>query len=282
MHNYESTNVCFPSAGSTTLNSVYAFSMQARLLPYTEQTNLQQLVDFTQPTLATSPTLSIHPASLTAAQTVVGLFLCPSDGQNPRFSGYEGPNVVGTNYVANFGTGTQTYYDPAFVSDGVFWMPSQCRIADLTDGTSSTLAMSECLLGPGVNYSGSIGGVPHPFRHTANVSAGRSRILGGVSPTLADGDCLSATTWDGSRGSPWIWGQASATLFNTYLTPNNVVPDTFAHNRGWFSARSNHPGGVNSLFCDGHVQFIKNSVDLAIWRALSTRGGGEVVSSNSY
>jgi prepilin-type processing-associated H-X9-DG protein len=105
---------------------------------------------------------------------------------------------------------------------------------------------------------------------------------GGVTPTLTDADAASATTWDGSRGSPWLWGQASATLFNTYLTPNNVVPDTFAHNRGWFAARSNHPGGVNALFCDGHVQFVKNSVNVATWRALSTRNSGEVISSDAY
>jgi prepilin-type processing-associated H-X9-DG protein len=50
----------------------------------------------------------------------------------------------------------------------------------------------------------------------------------------------------------------------------------------WFGSRSRHPGGVNSVMCDGHVQFIKNSINLNIWRALSTTTGGEIVSSDSY
>lgn len=285
MHNYENSNQCFPSAGSTTANSVYAFSMQARLLPYVEQAALQGLVDFNQPVLQVGMPLSIHPASITAARTVVNTFLCPSDGQNPRFSGYIGTDVIGTNYVANFGTGLQTYYDPAFVSDGVFWMPHQCRIAELTDGTSATVAMSECLLGAGADSTGPLASVPKPFRRAANASAGRSRTLaspGGVVPTLTVADAPAATSWRGDRGSPWIWGQASATLFNAYLAPNAAVPDTFSHNRGWFAARSNHPGGVNALFCDGHIQFIKDSVNIATWRGLATRNGGEVLSSDAF
>ena len=45
---------------------------------------------------------------------------------------------------------------------------------------------------------------------------------------------------------------------------------------------SYHPGGVNLLFGDGSVHFIKDSVALNIWRALSTRNGGEVISSDQY
>ncbi|MDG3008326.1 DUF1559 family PulG-like putative transporter [Paludisphaera mucosa] len=285
MHNYENSNQCFPSAGSTAANSVYAFSMQARLLPHLEQAALQGLVDFNQPVLQVGSPLSIHPASMTAARTIVGTFLCPSDGQSPRYSGYVGSDVVGANYVANFGTGLQTYYDPAFVSDGVFWMPHQCRLAELTDGTSNTIAMSECLLGVGTDRTGPASSISRPYRFAANASTGRSRTLaspGGVSPTLTDADALSATSWRADRGSPWIWGQASATLFNAYLPPNAVVPDTFSHNRGWFAARSNHPGGVNALFCDGHVQFVNDSVNLATWRGLATRSGGEVLSADSF
>ena len=70
MHNYENSNQCLPSAGSTAANSVYAFSMQARLLPYMEQAALQGLVDFSSPALQTGMPLSIHPASMTAAGVV--------------------------------------------------------------------------------------------------------------------------------------------------------------------------------------------------------------------
>ena len=36
------------------------------------------------------------------------------------------------------------------------------------------------------------------------------------------------------------------------------------------------------MFCDGHVAFVKNSVSLQTWRALATRAGGEVISSDAY
>jgi prepilin-type processing-associated H-X9-DG protein len=50
----------------------------------------------------------------------------------------------------------------------------------------------------------------------------------------------------------------------------------------WKSARSNHPGGVNAAFADGHVAFVKDSVSQATWRALGTRSGGEVLSADGY
>jgi prepilin-type processing-associated H-X9-DG protein len=50
----------------------------------------------------------------------------------------------------------------------------------------------------------------------------------------------------------------------------------------WQAARSRHPGGVNVGLADGSVKFIKNSISLNVWSALSTSQGGEVISSDSY
>jgi prepilin-type processing-associated H-X9-DG protein len=41
------------------------------------------------------------------------------------------------------------------------------------------------------------------------------------------------------------------------------------------AARSRHPGGVHALFCDGHVEFVTDSVQLSIWQAYGSRDGGE-------
>jgi prepilin-type processing-associated H-X9-DG protein len=59
-----------------------------------------------------------------------------------------------------------------------------------------------------------------------------------------------------------------------------LVVSTFAYAYG--AARSRHPGGVNALFADGSVRFIKNSINGATWIALGSIGGGEVISSDSY
>ena len=48
------------------------------------------------------------------------------------------------------------------------------------------------------------------------------------------------------------------------------------------AARSYHSGGVNALFSDGSVKFVKDAISLPVWRALATTRGGEVVSSDSY
>ena len=52
-------------------------------------------------------------------------------------------------------------------------------------------------------------------------------------------------------------------------------------NPGWKAARSYHPGGVNLLFGDGHAAFVKDTVNPAVWRAISTRAGGEAVSGDA-
>ena len=48
------------------------------------------------------------------------------------------------------------------------------------------------------------------------------------------------------------------------------------------TASSSHPGGVNTVFADGSVRFIKDTVSPVTWRALGTMAGGEVISGDSY
>ncbi len=73
------------------------------------------------------------------------------------------------------------------------------------------------------------------------------------------------------------------TIYNHYLTPNSQQLDCATyHNPGWKAARSLHPGGVNTLFGDGRVAFVKNSVSATVWRGIATRAGGEAVSGDAY
>jgi prepilin-type processing-associated H-X9-DG protein len=52
-------------------------------------------------------------------------------------------------------------------------------------------------------------------------------------------------------------------------------PSPFGRRQG---ARSRHPGGVNAAFCDGHLGFIPDGININVWRALGTARGGEPVS----
>jgi len=125
-------------------------------------------------------------------------------------------------------------------------------------------------------------------------------ITDGTSNTLMAGEVIEGQNGD-IRGFTW-WGDAAC--FETWLAPNSPLPDV---TQGYclvnfpqiaapnppclnattgkatvYGSRSRHPGGVNSLYCDGSVKFTKNTVSLNVWRALSTTQGGEVISSDSY
>jgi prepilin-type processing-associated H-X9-DG protein len=94
----------------------------------------------------------------------------------------------------------------------------------------------------------------------------------------------------------WVYGNSVYDGFTTALPPNpkalvapgvDVDVNTEDENNGGptyaaITARSYHPGGVDALFCDGSVHFIKNSIAWTTWRQLGTIAGGEVVSSDSY
>ena len=78
-------------------------------------------------------------------------------------------------------------------------------------------------------------------------------------------------------------------MFNTVVTPSStLVQWSFcgAYNSSavtdYANASSYHPGGVNSLMDDGHVQFVKDTINVLVWQGLGSRNGGEVISSDAY
>ena len=87
---------------------------------------------------------------------------------------------------------------------------------------------------------------------------------------------------DRHRGREWARGSFILAAYNHYYPPNNSSFDCSNPGRAKAitAARSFHPGGVNVLLCDGHVQFVKSSAAVATWRAVSTRARGKVFSDN--
>lgn len=280
----------FPGLGD---GSQWNFSVQARLLPYLEQANLQQLIDFEQPLFVGSGgAQTINPLQTSAAGTIVGTFLCPSDAHDPMYTSFfisanSDARLVGTNYMVNLGTGTDLDYDGRYPTDGVFWNNSAVKFADLIDGSSNTIMMSEALLGSGLETDGAApesmlrqyADFSGPYKPNPDGRGLVPRSGSGGGPLmnldLAE-QAATATRWRGQRAICWIWGREFQTTFNTYLMPNSDTPDWSSNGMGWFAARSLHPGGVNSLFCDGSARFIDNGVSEFVWRAYSTRAGREV------
>ena len=240
------------------------------MTPYLEQANLFNALNFDFPIAhkPTQPGALFWPyfeANTTVMAMHVAVFQCPSDGA-PAPAANTGP----TNYA--FCSGDGSGGGDATAANGTFILGSALSIAGLTDGTSLTVAASEQLLGIAGPYSQPAPQpVPTPWKRAM------ARVFGGP---LTDQDCaLAGNGWLLNKGSSWWDGNYQNALYNHYLTPNAGRPDCIVyHNPGWKAARSAHPGGVDVLYCDGHVAFAKDSVNLGVWRAVSTRAGAEILS----
>ncbi len=299
-HSFESANGRLPGyvpAPPPASNpDSFGYSVHALILPYIEQENLGRTFDpNTQPLFVPGGGFfgSLNPAVAFAAGTVVKTFLCPGDGQDPICTTNSGGgNYAGTNYVVNIGSGLDPNDIAAnplrsnglharFPTDGMFWNRSQVRLTDVTDGTSNTLLLAECLRGLNITVTGPASSLTADQRRRQYGSVGSHRPAavapGGLNPPLSGASQTSATSWPGNRGGTWIWGSATGNGFTAALTPNSPTPDISAHGTGWQSARSPFSGGVNVALGDGSVRFVRDSVNLPTWRGLATRAGGEVL-----
>jgi prepilin-type N-terminal cleavage/methylation domain-containing protein len=276
MHGYISHHGRLPALGST---SQWAFSAQSRVLPYVEESNLRELVDFNQPLmLGTGGRQTINPIQASAAATRVPLFLCPSDTERALFAA-NGGIWGGTSYAVNVGSGTGTNYDASLPHDGLFWYDHGLGLEEIDDGTSNTVLMTEILVGSGADQRPSPSTLPREYADISDthrpaspgLARGGSVVRNPYLATLSDG----ATRWSGRRGMSWLWGREFCSGVTGYLPPNQRTPDVSGHGRGWFLARSLHPRGVNALRVDGSVRFVLESIDVAVWRGSFTRNGGE-------
>jgi prepilin-type processing-associated H-X9-DG protein len=106
----------------------------------------------------------------------------------------------------------------------------------------------------------------------------------GFGTPLSDAACATASQWNVSnrRGFMWASGEMRCASYNHYYTPNSATYDCVNNDATTYmsmalrAARSNHTGGVNVAFGDGSVRFVSQGVSLPTWRALATRGDGDI------
>lgn len=278
LHNYHDTYRKFPPSGFfNRFSPSGAWSVQARLLPQLEQGNLQQLINWD----------NAYGVQGLVTRTRVPTYLCPSEPRDePRLDpNASDPNF--THYPLNYGAnmGEWFIYNPQTNQggSGVFYPNSTLHMGSLTDGTSNTLAFAEVkaytpYLRDGDNPSAS--GVPTPSQ-PSEIAA-----LGGSFKT-------------DSGHTEWVDARVHQSGFTTTFGPNTLVPyqsagvnydvDFNSSREGRsltgityasVTSRSNHTGGVEVGLCDGSVRFLSQSIDLATWRSLGSRSGGEVVQLN--
>ena len=150
------------------------------------------------------------------------------------------------------------------------------------DGTSNTAIFSEWIKGQAVPTGRSRNGLLEVYNLGENSN---------FYPTDYQFAELCNTVPITSANQQWQWkgewwGYGATMIYSHTQTPNRtscVYHDINQDGRGtitMIAASSNHPGGVNVLFMDGSVRFVKSSVNYLTWYAIATPNKGEAVSSD--
>jgi prepilin-type N-terminal cleavage/methylation domain-containing protein/prepilin-type processing-associated H-X9-DG protein len=269
LHNYADVHLVFPPGQ---LGYPFVWSPQSQLLPFVEQANLQNLLDYDVPPLLAFQSgydVTAVTQNDTAAQLRLPLMLCPSEGDvvpGATYGGISYPACVGSGNVFDANTANDASHQNA---DGVIYAKSRIGFGQITDGTSNTVVFSEQLLGDGIDQAPPAGDYR---RRVIELPTSSQTTPAACAPA-------SAPKWSGQRGAKWVNGHYADSLYNHFLRPNAAEPDCHNgfHNFAITSARSNHTGGVNITLCDGSVRFVSENVDLFLWRAAGGRADGNVI-----
>lgn len=290
LHNYLSVHSYFPPGYVSAVNPAITdacdqdaenqnsvdigsgWAWGSMILPQLEEQTVYNAINFN---------LSVgFKANDTASLTSLNVFLCPSDGgptvvpvladpPDPNNPGtYSGANVVDKvargNYVGMWGvgeicagSGANNLSNVGAIgrANGIFYRNSRTSIADIVDGTSQTIAVGER---------------SHNLSYVTWTARSIGGWLGKTSPFEGGTDQFNP-----SPEECWTQVLGPAGLEDGSRTPN----DPQAHVEDYWSR---HPGGVNMLFADGSVRFLKQTIHPTPWRALATRAQGEVVSADQY
>ena len=317
VHNYLSSNgdtmpMVFVDTGTDELpNPQQNQSAQARLLPFLEQQNVFNAINFNHGIRWGGSDVGNPPdngaagrqggaRNFTAIMTQIPSFLCPSD-PNPGSSGIYGwsgnqktvgsnnyPSNMGINRALNSGWRTNGAFYVMSSWDGALMQP--VRLATFVDGTSNTALMSEWVKGPAQGVPTKDGlGMTYltPASVGFPVGSGNQANFLQVYQNYQACQNLGKTQDWGWKGEWWIEGDRQS--YTHTMLPNRrscFYQDLGQGNtdRGTgegMAASSMHPGGVNVLFGDGSVKFVKNTINYNPWYAIATPNGGETVSSDS-
>jgi prepilin-type N-terminal cleavage/methylation domain-containing protein/prepilin-type processing-associated H-X9-DG protein len=246
-HAYHDANRVLPPGYAATADypdTAPGWGWPTFILPHLEQDALYRQIDFNSPL-----------ESQTAPQTVVRLFICPSDTPpSAAFAVTDGvQNTVcyaaPSSYAGTVGSDASEVEDE--FCNGIFYRNSRTTLTDITDGTSQTVLAGD-----------------RAWADTNGIWAGApSGALVRPGPL-----------------NPWPNATASAPCF--VLAHNNWINIKTDADGGLDDFSSYHTGGVNVVYADGSVHFIRSITEdgpqrLAFW-ALGTRAGGDSVAGLDY
>jgi len=309
MHNYHTSIGTFPLGGTVAAGYSNAYSpawgtwsAHALMLGYLEQMPLYNSCNFSW-AVGMGVAWQINS---TVSTSIVGTFICPSDGMSPvspQSSQWSGET---NNYHASMGA-TPAYLNvppgSAPNTTGVFTAAGRVYgIQNITDGTSNTIAFGESLIGDNtiqlvpwrdgpVSTTPLAGGGPflnafqNPQAVMTDLQTCQTAFITDTNPNTNTGEY-------NFKGFRWAESIGGFSLFNTIVPPTSTqytftwcllgtVHNTAADGQ-YQNANSNHPGGCNFTFADGSVHFLKSSIAIQTYWSLGTIANGEIISSDSY
>ncbi len=205
----------------------------------------------------------------------IASYLCPTDGPYPD------QNRPGLNYAVNAGSRRNIYSTGNPVpACGPFVRRRETTFAQIRDGTSNTILMSEILKG---DHNNGVFTLERDF--SRQLPGGFDQLPDAATVESAGVSCdgVAAGDHQSNAGRWWSCG------FPGYGVCNTVAPPNWTHvtccagggfgmacdRHGIVPPRSLHPGGVNAATADGSVHFVSETIDFKIWQYLGARAEGE-------
>ncbi|MAX40342.1 MAG: prepilin-type cleavage/methylation domain-containing protein [Gimesia sp.] len=262
LHNYHDSFTSLPPGSIVWYNGSryngHGWTWHASILPYLDQGNMYDQIQGPDSSGMGAESGGVNdPKQQLAGQTVISVFWCPS--QPDVTLGAQKNGYSPSNYNGNMGTLIGSSGDNCISgsitdaagmaakggcmgADGVFYISSSVAFRDITDGLSNTILVSEVI-----------------------DSGGDSDMLGGGGSDRKH--CFS----NGADSNP----PTEMTEYLIAAEGNDPI-----NSYGEEAAGSYHTGGAHFVFGDGRVRFLSENMDMALYRAISTRAKRETLSTD--
>ncbi len=276
LHNFESAMQYYPTTFDTLPGQTVrgSWSIHAKILPYLENGNVFDLIDFS--------TDWHDQVAVGTPAYAVPVYSCSSD-VNAGLRYRDGsPYVHSTSY--GFNMGSWFIHDPVSgeSGDGSFLVSKKSRIARFSDGLSNTWCTAD------VNSFTSY------IRNVDTIDPARPDRLDFFEGVIGD-PRLGPSLTDNTGHTVWCDGRVHHAGFTTVFTPNSRVTytwdgitydinynsqqegrDLMRPTYAAVTVRSYHPGGVNISRMDGSVGLVSDGISGAVWRSMGTPRGNEI------
>jgi prepilin-type N-terminal cleavage/methylation domain-containing protein/prepilin-type processing-associated H-X9-DG protein len=290
------------------------WSIHAYILPYMDGGPIYASLNFS---ISASDNCD-NGTQASAIGTRVNSFLCPSSplpvGTMYGCLGVAPFNQIrfpGNNYFASVGACVTPWFGAK--PPGIFAImgptdSSAIGVRDILDGTSNTIAFGEWRMGDFDSGKLSLQDAIDILTNKVNMfgdwgnNGGDSQMPAAGMPAFtaflaacqgaAPGSIVGSSNWKTNKsalGRDWQHGMFGHTLGNTLMAPNpsyyNCNMESWGGDfdaPGMYNLSSYHPGGANVAYADGSVRFIKSSTSMQVMWSLGSRGGNEVISSDTY